>query len=232
MNLIKISPNTFDKSAILSYGDLCIELSPDFLKDIINLTDSNISEFPPQQRTIFRKFTKSISKILESMGELTLDKPSYESVFEHTQKLFIFEYSLLVDYIINLSKEQTIKIKLQHHLLELGIDQDEALNKINKLLEMEGKKLLSRLFTITNPQTLEIIELDESDPNNVARFEELVEKLQGIYGFMNQSFIKEVTPNKDSLTFISQNKFIDDNPNPESEPEPSCSCNGSCSCSC
>lgn len=226
MNFIKISPNTYNKSAILSYGDLCIELSPDFLKDIINLTDSNISEFPPQQRTIFRKFTKSISKILESMGELTLDKPSYESVFEHTQKLFIFEYSLLVDYIINLSKDQTIKIKLLHHLLELGIDQDEALNKINKLLDLEGKKFLSRLFTITNPQTLEIIELDESDPNNVARFEELVEKLQGIYGFMNQSFIKEAIPTKDSLSFISQKKFIDDNP----EPEPSCSCNGSCSC--
>jgi hypothetical protein len=230
MDYIKISPNTFGKSALISYGDICVELSPDFLKDVINLTDSHISEFDPQQRTIFRKFTKGISKILEAMGELTLNKPSYESIFEHTQKLFIFEYSLVVDYSINLSKEQSIKIKLLHHLLELGIDQDEALNKITKLLELEGKKLLSRLFTITNPQTLEIVELDESDPNNVARFEELVEKLQGIYGFMNQSFIKESIPNKDSLTFISQQKFIDNDPELKPEQKPSCSCNGSCSC--
>jgi len=210
MDSIQIAPNPLedDKTALIVYDNIGIEIPPQVIKTLIEMIDKSISGMEPTQRTILRKLNKGLNSILESMGDLTIPKLNYESVFESSKNLNIYDFSIIISYTINIANKDII-ITLSQHLLEVGLLKEDAENKIKDTFSLNKSNLLKRIFTIINPMNIGIISI-ESDYIDIENVNNLIKKMDGIYNFITHSKIQNVSVDKSSLLFISQKNFFNE----------------------
>lgn len=209
MQLIQIAPSNYEQNAILAFNDIGIELTPDFIQDMINLIDNNISNLEPIKRSYFRKYSSNLKNILVSMGKLTpITTPEIESVFDYTNKLFVFGYIIPITYNVVINKEETANVFVSQNLLVLGLNKEEADNKIKNIMDMKKKEFISNILNISDKNSSSLINIFSDNSSNTDLLYDLFNKNESVIDFITNLFIKDVSCDINQLQFINSVPFV------------------------